>query len=204
MVLTDEQRKRMDENRNKALETRQRKQRERIEATMATGAASSDVLNQAHKEFVAEQPSELESRNKKMKTNDGGLKSVLAEGNELCHEELGAIGLESVKHINKKETEVDDDESLEDFERNASPYISQTEAQRTYCVPLGTLAVCSYIEKENPHKRGWSKMKLYLRSEVRSKARKRFGGKEGLIRERERRRQKRFQRDFAEMNNVFR
>jgi hypothetical protein len=103
---------------------------------------------------------------------------------------------------------VDDNEStsssLEDFEQNgASLYITQTEAQRTYCLPLGTLAVCTFIEKDNPRSKGFAKMKLYLRTEVRQRARKRFGGKEGLIKERERRKTKQLQQDLDDMKNIF-
>merc|ERR1712086_558221 len=94
----------------------------------------------------------------------------------------------------------DDESSLEDFEHNASTHISQAEAKRSYCVPPGTLAVCAYIERENPHQRGWAKMKLYSRSDVRRRARKRFGGKGGLVEEREK---KRFEKDMEEMKDVF-
>jgi hypothetical protein len=46
-------------------------------------------------------------------------------------------------------------------------------------------------------------MKLYLRSEVRRRAWKRFGGKKGLIQERARRKEKRLNRDLEDMRDVF-
>ena len=97
----------------------------------------------------------------------------------------------------------DDNISLEEFELNASPYISQTEAQRLYCVPLGTLAVCTYIEKPNPRSKSFTPMKLYNRSEVRQRAHVRYGGKAGLIAERERRKKNRSDKDLDEMTNIF-
>ncbi|KAL3790368.1 hypothetical protein HJC23_002754 [Cyclotella cryptica] len=157
-------------------------------------------LTEEQKKRMEENPTDQESQhhNKKRKRNndtgEGGNKKnsleqmrVLAKknDNESAHDSDG------------------DDESLEDFEHNASEYITQTEAQRMYCVPLGTLAVCSYIKRDNPHKKGWSDMKLYLRSEVRRRARTRFGGKDGLIQERARRKENSLNKDLEDMKDVF-
>jgi len=198
MVLTEEQRKRMEENRKRAIEIKRKKQleREKIDKRMASASAPS-VFDAGG--FVGHS-SGKESPNKKRRKDDvkvdsggGGAKSHWGEGN--------------TKHTSDENSNeyasVDDESSLEDFELNASSRISQTEAQRTYCIPKGTLEVCAYIEKDNPGKRGFSKMKLYVRSEMRRRGRKRFGGKEGLIAEREARKRKRFEKDLKATKDVF-
>ena len=38
------------------------------------------------------------------------------------------------------------DDALEDFEVGASPFVTQTEATQQYCLPAGTLAVCTVVE----------------------------------------------------------
>merc|ERR1712127_1016029 len=74
-------------------------------------------------------------------------------------------------------------EGLEDFELGASEYVSKREATDVYCLPKGTLAVCSFVEKKNPYNMGFTSMKLYNRADIRRLARERFGGLEGLIAE---------------------
>ena len=59
------------------------------------------------------------------------------------------------------------------------------------------------VEKENPRHRGFSTMKLYYRAELRRRARKRYGGKEGLIEERRKREEKRFENDIAKTKDIF-
>jgi len=201
MVLTEEQRKRMEENRKRAQEIKQKKklERERNESTIALSNVSS-VFEAGG--FVGKSPSEIESPSKKRRMND--VSEEMKAGGSTGKGNTNKMNNLSRNSTNTNQDAHDDESSLEDFERDASPYISQTEAQRTYCIPLGTLAVCSYIERDNPHKRGWSKMKLYARSEVRSRAWKRFGGKEGLIAEREKRKMKRFEKDMADTRDVFR
>ncbi|KAL7527645.1 hypothetical protein ACHAWF_002259 [Thalassiosira exigua] len=191
MVLTEEQRKRIEENRRRALEIKRKRQQETEKNTCPFEAGG----------FVAGGAPATEQSDKKRKTNSsdngetgGGTASGKSEDGEKT----------TTRHPHVEDASHDDESSLEDFEYDASAYISQTEAMRLYCVPMGTLAVCSYIEKQNPHKSGWSKMKLYLRSEVRRRGRKRFGGKEGLIRERDKRKKKRYERDLLEMKDVFR
>eukprot|EP00579_Thalassiosira_antarctica_P019806 CAMPEP_0201957278 /NCGR_PEP_ID=MMETSP0904-20121228/4677_1 /ASSEMBLY_ACC=CAM_ASM_000553 /TAXON_ID=420261 /ORGANISM="Thalassiosira antarctica, Strain CCMP982" /LENGTH=179 /DNA_ID=CAMNT_0048502245 /DNA_START=388 /DNA_END=923 /DNA_ORIENTATION=+ len=179
MVLTDEQRKRMEDSRRRAQEIRRKKQLEKEKnekTTMASGNAPS-VFDAGG--FVGKS-SEEESQNKKRRIEDGS--KEVREGKKNCKkEEVDGNTKHNVNgSSNTNEDAIDDDESsLEDFELDAPSRISQTEAQRAYCIPMGTLAVCAYIEKDNPRQRGFSKMKLYERSEVRRRARKRFGGKVG-------------------------
>jgi DNA-repair protein complementing XP-A cells len=97
-----------------------------------------------------------------------------------------------------------DDDELEAFEEGASEYVTKQEAMKMYCLPAGTLAVCEVIEKPNPRNGAWNSMKLYRRSEVRRRARQRFGGLEGLIAEREKRAEKRFEKDLERTKDIFR
>jgi hypothetical protein len=92
---------------------------------------------------------------------------------------------------------------LEDFEVGASEWISKTEAMKMYCVPHGTLAVCEVEERPNPHNQRWKPMKLYRRSEVRERSRKRWEGMEGLCAEREKRQQKQLERDMETAQSIF-
>ena len=104
---------------------------------------------------------------------------------------------------NEDSGDEDDNVELEDFEVGASPWVTKDEAMRKYCLPQGTLAVCSYEERPNPRNKGWKPMRLYKRSEIRRRARERFGGLEGLIEERRKRDKKRFANDMAETRDVF-
>lgn len=92
---------------------------------------------------------------------------------------------------------------MEDFEMGASDWCTKKEAKEQYCLPEGTLAVCEVQEKENPHHKGWTPMKLYRRSELRERAHKRYGGLEGLVAERNKRRKKRLDKDMKEALKVF-
>ena len=103
----------------------------------------------------------------------------------------------------KKEVEDEPGVELEDFEVDASPWVSKKEAMKIYCLPEGTLAVCSYEERANPHHKGWTPMKLYARAEIRRRARDRWGGLQGLVEERKRREEAKFQRDFDKAKDVF-
>jgi len=98
----------------------------------------------------------------------------------------------------------EEDEMLEQFEEGASEFVTKKEAMKMYCLPEGTLAVCKYVEKQNPRHKGWTPMKLYNRAEIRRRARERFGGLEGLIAERRKREEKRFQNDLEKTKNIFR
>lgn len=202
MVLTEEQRKRMEESRKRALEIKRKKQieKETNEKSMAMASgkhAPSNVFEAGG--FVGKSEEVMESESKKRRINEE------VSGDAKRGAKMGSKGKGNINsNVGDANNEEDDESSLEDFEINASPYISKTEAQRLYCIPLGTLEVCSYIEKDNPHKRGWSKMKLYHRAELRRRGRNRFGGKEGLVVEREKRKKKRFAKDLKETEDVFR
>lgn len=100
-------------------------------------------------------------------------------------------------------TSNDDKEPLEEFEKNAPPTCTKHEAMKIYCLPEGTLAVCSFSQKDNPRRKGWNPMKLYNRAEIRRRARERYGGLEGLIAERKKREGKRLKKDLAAAEGIF-
>jgi XPA protein C-terminus len=113
-------------------------------------------------------------------------------------------GEESSKKLRTSALDDNDEEvEMEDFEVGASEWVTKKEAMSKYCLPEGTLAVCKYTEKENPHQKGWKPMKLYSRAEIRRRARERFGGLEELKAERLRREVKRFSNDLEKTKNVF-
>lgn len=111
---------------------------------------------------------------------------------------------ESSRAAKKLKTTTDKDGVLEEFEVGASEYVTKREAMKIYCLPEGTLAVCKFMEKENPRHPGWTPMKMYCREEIRRRARERFGGLDGLIEERRKREEKRFQKDLELTKHVFR
>ncbi len=202
MTLTEEQRKRMEENRIRALQIKRTREVEKTQregnSIIPTAAARSSFNGFQDGGFVTAEPSTARQEDRSRMKN---LTSINTRSND--GEDFAKINNGKVNDKRMDDDDKDDESSLEEFEHNATPYITQTEAQKSYCLPLGTLAVCSYIEKDNPHKRGWSKMKLYARQEVRRRARQRFGGKAGLIQERESRKRKRLEKDLEEIKDVF-
>jgi DNA-repair protein complementing XP-A cells len=183
MALTEEQRKRMEDNRKRAMEIRKRRELEKNAAAEGFFAATTSPQTEGVQQT------------KKRKVD--GLAESERDNNR---EPTGSKEDENIAE--KLDTQDDDESSLEEFEVNASQYVSQTELQRVYLLPKGTIDVMSFIEKDNPHKRGWNKMKLYSRSDARRRARKRFGGKEGLIAERENRKRKKFENELKEVRKM--
>jgi XPA protein C-terminus len=109
----------------------------------------------------------------------------------------------SIDEKGTKKLNLDEDLELEDFEVNASKFVTRKEAREMYCLPDGTLAVCTFTEKENPHGKRLKPMKLFERAEIRRRARERFGGLAGLIEERDRRKNKKFQNALESTKNIF-
>ena len=176
MALTEEQKKRIEENRQKALELQRRLKLER--AQQLQGAANATAAG-----------------NTKGRT----------DGSKRGAEEEAPVNAKRTKTEKKAKDNMasftEEDLDLEEFEVGASDLVTKSEAKKMYCLPDGTLEVCGVVEKDNPHRKGWAKMKLYHRSELRKRARKRFGGKDGLIAERKRREEERFQKDFERTKN---
>lgn len=103
----------------------------------------------------------------------------------------------------EKEKEGEEEEELEEFEVGGSEWVTKAEAMKVYCLPEGTLAVCQVQEKKNPKHTGWTPMKLYNRKEIRRRARARHGGIVGLVAERKKRANKRFEKDLKRNMNLF-
>jgi len=183
MTLTEEQKERMRKNRERALEI-QKRRREELELANKTnndnGGNNNNNNNDDENKREGEDKDRVEPAEKRAKLNESGIKA---------------------DKIGQEEEEYDDD--LEAFEEGASDLVTKKEAKKMYCLPEGTLEVCAVVEKDNPHHKGWSKMKLYNRSEVRRRARKRFGGKEGLIAERRKREEERFRNDIEKTKDIF-
>ncbi len=175
MALTDEQRERIRKNRERAMEIRRRKLQE---------AEAKAKAEEAKKGAVGTNT----CTNTKLSNQSKEENATKSETNSGC------------KYDEKEEeTEME----LEDFEIDASPYVTKQEAMKNYCLPAGTLEVCDFIEKDNPRQAKWSKMKLYHRSEIRRRARERWGGLEKLQEERRRREHKRSEKDMEEGYRVF-
>eukprot|EP00526_Cylindrotheca_closterium_P022540 CAMPEP_0113638934 /NCGR_PEP_ID=MMETSP0017_2-20120614/20412_1 /TAXON_ID=2856 /ORGANISM="Cylindrotheca closterium" /LENGTH=184 /DNA_ID=CAMNT_0000550097 /DNA_START=436 /DNA_END=990 /DNA_ORIENTATION=- /assembly_acc=CAM_ASM_000147 len=183
MALTEEQKERIKQNRERAL----RIKKERMERLAK----------------------EKEDADKKRKLNQGGggggregetLQAATIRNEDVVRTSNKKQKLQAAK---KQQEEEKDDLELEEFEVGASEWITKSEAMKMYCVPQGTLAVCQVEERPNPHHASWKPMKLYLRSQVRQKGRKRFGGLEGLVEERNKRRQKQLEKDMAKARSIF-
>jgi XPA protein C-terminus len=174
MGLTEEQTEQIRRNRERALE-----------------------IQNSRKETVVE-GSLVEKRSHVMEKNgDAGERECKRR-----RESLEAISDTKLKEVAQQEGT--DILCLEEFEVGASEFVTKKEAIKMYCLPEGTLAVCKVEEKQNPHHKGWTPMKLYNRSEIRRRARERFGGLEGLILERRNREEKRFHKDMERTKDVFR
>eukprot|EP00541_Cyclophora_tenuis_P012919 CAMPEP_0116547192 /NCGR_PEP_ID=MMETSP0397-20121206/3641_1 /TAXON_ID=216820 /ORGANISM="Cyclophora tenuis, Strain ECT3854" /LENGTH=198 /DNA_ID=CAMNT_0004071697 /DNA_START=209 /DNA_END=805 /DNA_ORIENTATION=- len=196
--MTDEIKERIRRNRERALEIQKKRKEGRAVAAAVAAAAAS------------------EEKTKVQGDGSGGGGSLNGHSGERdakrrkkeCkeEEEVKKVARTDLNKRGKSEEEEEEEEEgvvLEDFEISASPFVTKKEAMQAYCLPEGTLAVCSYAEKENPRHKGWTPMKLYNRAEIRRRARKRFGGMEGLIAERTRREQKRFERDLEATKDIF-
>jgi DNA-repair protein complementing XP-A cells len=115
---------------------------------------------------------------------------------------------DKTKPSKKQKTQNDDhryhsNAPLEDFEEGASEWVTKKEAMTMYCLPEGTMAVCAYEEKQNPRNPLFKPMKLYKRSEIRYRAHKRHGGLDGLIKERNKRRKRKLDKEMEEARDIF-
>jgi len=185
MVLTEEQQERIRKSRERALEIQKRRRRE----------------EQQH--LQAQEQVQEENGTSIQKKRSGGDHSKEEEEEK---EKRAKLDVETNKETDKvaQVEEEDVDSDLEAFEEGASDFVTKQEAKKMYCLPDGTLQCCKVVaEKDNPHHRGFAKMKLYSRKEIRRRARKRYGGKEGLIAERRKREDERFKNDIEKTKNIF-
>jgi DNA-repair protein complementing XP-A cells len=155
----------------------------------------------------------MEDEKESKKSNESqNIKQGSMDGMALTEEQKERIkrnrekALERRKKIleqQQQQQNIEESVPLEDFEIDASPYVTASEAMKKYCLPQGTLDVCAFIEKDNPRNTKFSKMKLYMRSDIRKRARERWGGLEGLQTERRRRELNKFQKDLDDVKHVF-
>ena len=198
--LTEEQEERIRRNRERALEIRRRKQKEKEEAAAAATLQQS-IISKTSKSSSGH--SNVNPYAETSKSTEGSTSICKDYPDEITTSQNYHSTTSLPKNDTTANKSQDEDIELEDFEIDASPYVTKQQAMKQYCLPPGTLAVCSYIEKDNPRQSKWSKMKLYDRSEIRRRARERFGGLEGLIDERNKREKKRFERDYQSAHDVF-
>lgn len=187
MALTEEQKERIRVNREKALEIQRRKKEERLAADRKRELEGRLPVVAAAVVDASDSPA------KRRKTNDGSCGSAGIE--------VETKGKDSEDSRKREDAAYESD--LEEFEMGAPSLVSKGDAMRLYCLPEGTLAVCSYVEKENPRRKTWTPMKLYERSELRRRARERYGGREGLIAERRKREERKLAKDLRNTADLF-
>merc|ERR1740130_1916641 len=176
MVLTEEQRERIRRNKERALQIqKERKQKQQNE--------------KRHIHYNNNNKRRLSSPT----TNNND--------NVIHHQK-------EVEKSEKKQKKIADSQNdpslpLEDFEVGASQYVTKKEATNVYCLPEGSIAVCTHEEKVNPHNSKFKPMKLYKRDEVRYYAHKGYGGLNGLIKERNKRRQRKLEKDMNDAKDIF-
>lgn len=179
MVLTEEQKERIRKNRERALEIQKRRREELLQQAQQ---------NQGGSETSSSTPAQ------------SGGDEGRARKRVSLEQERGIQGGKKEDGVLNGDAEVE----LEEFEVGASKYVTKKEAMKMYLLPEGTLAICKFEEKPNPHNKRFQPMKLYDRDEIRRLSRERFGGLQGVIEERKRRQDKRFQKDLEETKDLFR
>lgn len=197
MELSQEQKERIKQNRERALEIqRQRK------SLQCTTAAEEDNKNKKTDAIATPKRSvetnydinETNVKRKKEQTRNGLESGDSTANTANAGTNQVVVDSEDIFHTNE----------IEVFEENASEYITKQEAMKVYCLPMGTLDVCrNCITKPNPKHPTWSDMKLYLRKEIRYRAHQRYGGMLGLIQERNKRNQIRLQKDMEQSRDIF-
>jgi len=186
-TLTDEQKEQIRKNREKALELQKKKKR--TQQTL--------VGNEEKKEW-----NEGDNMNHNHNNHNTKKKQKITQQQHTPQQQQQQQRTSSSTE-EKAEKEKEDD-VMEDWEIEASLYVTKKEAQSMYCLPEGTLAVCTCIEKENPRHKGFKPMKLYERKEIRQRAHRRYGGIQGLQQERKQREENRFRKDLERTKNIFR
>jgi len=191
-TLTDEQKEQIRKNREKALELQKKKKR--TQQTL--------VGNEEKKEWNEGDNTNDNNHNNNNNHNTKKKQKITPQQQHTPQQQQQQQRTSSSTE-EKAEKEKEDD-VMEDWEIEASLYVTKKEAQSMYCLPEGTLAVCTCIEKENPRHKGFKPMKLYERKEIRQRAHRRYGGIQGLQQERKQREENRFRKDLERTKNIFR
>jgi len=190
MVLTEEQRERIRKNKERALQI-QKERREQKE--------KQEIKNNKNNDKRSNNIQETLTPSKKHKTIDSAITTTTTttptSQQPLTTTTATSATTEDHHYISNA--------PLEDFEEGASEWVSKKEAMSKYCLPEGSMAVCLYEEKQNPHNPLFKPMKLYKRSEIRYRAHKRHGGLEGLVIERNKRRKRKLDKDMEDAADIF-
>eukprot|EP00536_Pseudo-nitzschia_multiseries_P003709 jgi/Psemu1/302126/fgenesh1_kg.58_\ len=195
MVLTEEQRERIRKNRERALQIQKERREKQEQEKQETKNNNNHVDNDRDKN---KQPSKKQKTTNKSDTTRTA-SSITTATTTTTTSRPTSFSAPSVSEDN----EFHSSEPLEEFEEGASEWVTKTEAMNMYCLPEGSMAVCSYEEKPNPRNPSFKPMKLYRRSEIRYRAHKRHGGLEGLVKERNKRRQRKLDKDLEAARDIF-
>ena len=201
MELTQEQKERIKQNRERALEIQ--RQRKLLELTSAVDEDKHNInrtSGSSTKHGLDANNDSNESSTKRIRDD----KSKVTPNRKVSSDsDVGGVNSDG-QHDVMDDSEKYQTDEIEAFEENASEYITKQEAMKVYCLPQGTLDVCrNCITKPNPKHATWSDMKLYLRKEIRYRAHQRYGGMVGLMEERNRRNRARLQRDMEQSKDIF-
>jgi len=190
MALTEEQRERIRKNKERALQI----QKERRE--LKEKRESKNTNNDNNKRSNNNNNTNIQENSTPSKKHKTTVSTITTSQppSTITTTTTSTTGAEDRFHSNAP---------LEDFEEGASELVSKKEAMSMYCLPEGTMAVCSYEEKQNPHNPLFKPMKLYKRSEIRYRAHKRHEGLEGLVNERNKRRKRKLDKDMEEARDIF-
>jgi XPA protein C-terminus len=202
MELTQEQKERIKQNRDRALEIQRQRKILQLSSAVDEDSSSNATIASATKRGLGTNLDNNGSNRKRMK--DEKLAASSLKGVERVDTFGGNVNVGSTNGAENDNDEMYHTVEIEAFEENASEYVTKQEAMKVYCLPLGTLDVCrNCISKPNPKHATWSNMKLYLRKEIRYRAHQRYGGMVGLIEERNRRNQVRLQKDMEQSKDIF-
>jgi len=193
MVLTEEQIERIRKNRERAMQI-QKERREKQEKQREKQKNNTDNGNDQNNPF---------KKQKTTKSNGSASLSSLSSSIPTTTPRSNPVSKSSSASEDSNDNEYHSREPLEEFEEGASEWVTKTEAMNMYCLPEGTMAVCSCEERENPRNPLFKPMKLYRRSEIRYRAHKRHGGLEGLVKERNRRRKRKLDKDMEAAMDIF-
>mmetsp|Transcript_10212 Transcript_10212/g.11263 ORF Transcript_10212/g.11263 Transcript_10212/m.11263 type:complete len:198 (-) Transcript_10212:35-628(-) len=193
-TLTDEQKEQIRKNREKALELQKKKKR--TQQTL--------VGNEEKKEWNEGDNTNDNNHNNNNNHNTKKKQKITPQQQHTPQPQQQQQQQRTSSSTEEKAEKEKEDDVMEDWEIEASLYVTKKEAQSMYCLPEGTLAVCTCIEKENPRHKGFKPMKLYERKEIRQRAHRRYGGIQGLQQERKQREENRFRKDLERTKNIFR
>jgi len=206
MELTEEQKERIRANRERAFAIQRQRRRKLLElseeeegkvATAATTSGSTAANGGDGPDNKRLKKGVVSPRQESPPTAGTSDESARDEKKEKTEGDAGTVD-------SAVAAAPEEDVELEEFEIGASEWVTKTEASKLYCLPEGTLAVCQYREKPNPRNAKWTPLKLYSRSEIRRRARERYGGLDGLREERNRRAEKKYRGDLERTKNVLR